>query len=81
MQKLSCDNNEQTMLEILKVTNAVYHNSCISNNQQKLKRPLEKRNRDDDKKKEAKANRQSKSSDIKETPSIILGEYLILYSM
>ena len=69
------------MLEILKVTNAVYHNSCISNNQQKLKRPLEKRNRDDDKKKEAKANRQSKSSYIKETPSIILGENLILYSM
>ena len=81
MQKLSCDNNEQTMLEILKVTNAVYHHSCISNNQQKLKRPLEKRNRDDDKKKEARANRQSKRSDIKETPSIILGEYLILCSM
>ena len=58
--KLSCDNNDQTILEIFKANNAVYHHNCIWNNQQKLKRSLEKRKRDDDKKKEAKANKWSK---------------------
>ena len=54
VEKCSCDNNEQTILEILKVNNAVYYNNCVSNNQQKLKRSLEKRKRGDDKKKETK---------------------------
>ena len=65
MEKLSCDNNEQTILEIFKVNNAVY-----PHNQQKLKRSLDKRKRDNDKKKEAKAYKQSKRSDIEETPPI-----------
>ena len=41
-EKFSCDNNEQTILEIFKANNAVYHHNCISNNQQKLKRSLRK---------------------------------------
>ena len=71
--KLSCDNNDQTILEIFKANNAVYHHNCIWNNQQKLKRSLEKRKRDDDKKKEAKANKWSKRRDIEEKAPIILG--------
>ena len=73
MEKFSCDNNEQT---ILKMNKAVCHHNCISNNQQKLKRSLEKRKRDQDKRKEAKANRRCKRSDIEETPPIVLG-YII----
>ena len=45
---------------------------------QKLKKSLEKRKRDNDEKKEAKANKRSKRSDIKETPPIILGEYVFV---
>ena len=77
--KFSCDNNEQTVLKIFKVNNAVYHHNCVSNNQQKLKRSFGKRKRDDDKKKEAKANKRSKRSDIEETPPIVLGEYKCLF--
>ena len=62
MEKFSCDNNEKTILHILKLNNAVYHQNCISNNQQELKRSLEKRKRDNDKKKEAKANKRSKEA-------------------
>ena len=79
VEKFSCDNNEQTILEISKANNAVYHYNCFSNNQQKLKKYLEKRKRDDDKKKEAKANKRSKRSDIEETPPIVLGEYKCLF--
>ena len=53
MEKFSCDNNEKTILHIFKVNNAVYHNNCVSNNQQKLNRSLEKRKRDNEKKKES----------------------------
>ena len=74
VEKFSCDNNEQTILEIFKANNAVYHHNCISNNQQKWKRSLEKRKRDDDMKKEAKVNKRSKRSNIEETPPIILRE-------
>ena len=45
MAKFSCDNNEQTVLEMFKVNKAVYHHNCVSNNQQKLKRSLEERKR------------------------------------
>ena len=76
VEKLSCDDNEQAIIEILKANNAVHHHSCVSNNKQKLKRSLEKRKRDDDKKKEAKANKWSKRSDIEET---VLGEYKYLF--
>ena len=34
------DNNEQTILEIFKASNAVYHHNCVSSNQQNLKRSL-----------------------------------------
>ena len=53
MEKFSCDNNEKTILHIFKVNNAVYHHNCVSNNQQKLNRSLEKRKRDNEKKKES----------------------------
>ena len=44
VEKLSCDNNEQTVLEIFKANNAVYHYNCVvSNNQQKLKKSFVKR--------------------------------------
>ena len=33
VEKLSCDNNEQTILEIFKANNAVYDHNCVSNNQ------------------------------------------------
>ena len=74
VEKFSCDKNKQTILKIFKVINAVYDHNCAWNNQENLKRSLEKRKRDDDKKKEAKANKRSKRSDIQETPSIFLGE-------
>ena len=57
VEKFSCDDNEQGILEIFKANNAVRHHNCVSNNKQKLKRSLERRNRDDDKKKEPKANK------------------------
>ena len=79
VEKFSCDNNEQTILEIFKANNAVYHHNCISNNQQKLKRSLEKRKRDGDKNKEAKANKRCERSNIEETPPIVLGEYKCLF--
>ena len=75
MEKFSCDNNDQTILKMFKVSKAIYHHNCVSNNQQKLKRSLEKRKRGNDKKKEAKANKRCKRSDIEETPPIVLGEY------
>ena len=34
MEKLSCDNNEQTILELFKANNAVYHHNYVSHNQQ-----------------------------------------------
>ena len=43
LKKLSFDNNEETILERFKANNAVYHHNCVSNNQHKLKRSLEKR--------------------------------------
>ena len=73
------DNNEQTVLEIFKASNAVYHHNCVSSNQQNLKSSVEKIKRDEDKKKVAKANKKSKRSDIEETPTIILGEYKCLF--
>ena len=73
MEKFSCDNNEQTILEMLKMNKAIRHHNCISNNQQKLKRSLEKRKRGQDKRKEAKANKRCKRSNIEETPPIVLG--------
>ena len=73
------DNNEQTILEIFKASNAVYHHNCVSSNQQNLKSSVEKIKRDEDKKKVAKANKKSKRSDIEETPTIILGEYKCLF--
>ena len=79
MEKFSCDNNEQTVFEIFKANNAVYHHNCVSINQQKLKRSLEKRKRDDDKTRKAKANNRSKRSDIEETPQIVLGERKCLF--
>ena len=79
MEKFSCDNNEQTILKMIKVNKAVYHHNCVSNNQQKLTRSSEKRNRGNDKKKEAKANKRCKRSDIEETPPIVLGEYECLF--
>ena len=79
VENFSCDNNEQTILEIVKANNAVYHHNCVSNNQQKLKRSLEKRKRDDDKRKEAKANKRSKRSDIEDTPLFVLGGYKCLF--
>ena len=79
MEKFSCDNNEQAILEIFKANNAVYHHNCVPNNQEKLKRSLEKIKRDHDKKKEAEANKRSKRSDIEETPPIVLGEYKFLF--
>ena len=79
VEKFSCDDNEQEILEIFKANNAVHHHNCVSNNKQKLKRSLEKRKRDDDKKKETKANKWSKRSDIEETPMIVLGEYKYLF--
>ena len=34
MEKFSCDNNEQTILELFKANNAVYHHNYVSHNQQ-----------------------------------------------
>ena len=45
VEKSSCDNNEQTLFEKFKKNNAVYHHNCVSNNQQKLKKFLNKRKR------------------------------------
>ena len=70
MEKFFCDNNEQTVLKILKANKVVYHH-----NQQKLNRSLDKRQRDDDTQKEAKVNKRCKRTDIEETPPIVLGEY------
>ena len=75
IEKFSCDNNEQTVLEMLKANKVVYHHNCVSNNQQKLNGSLEKRQRDDDTQNEAKANKRCERSDIEETPPIVLGEY------
>ena len=52
VENFSCDDNEQSLFEKFKKNNAVYHHNCISNNQQKLKRFLNKRKRDDDKQKD-----------------------------
>ena len=79
MEKLSCDNNEETILKRFKANNAVYRYNCISNNQPKLKRSLEKRKIDYDKQKVAKANKGSKRSDIEEAPPIILADYRYLF--
>ena len=79
MEKLSCDNNEETILKRFKANNAVYRYNCISNNQHKLKRSLEKRKIDYDKQKVAKANKGSKRSDIEEAPPIILADYRYLF--
>ena len=79
VERFSCDNNAQTILEIFKANNAAYHHNCVSNNQQNLKRSLEKRKRDDYRKTEVKANKWSKRGDIKETPLIVLGEYKCLF--
>ena len=74
MEKFCSDNNKQTILEMFKVKKAVYHYNCVSNNQQELKRSLEKRKGGNDKKKEAKTNKPCKRSDIEETLPIVLGE-------
>ena len=42
LEKLSCDNNEETILKRFKANNAVYLHNCVSNNQHKLKRSSEK---------------------------------------
>ena len=65
MEKFFCDNNEQTVLKILKANKVVYHHYCVSNNQQKLNRYLEKRQRDDDTQKEAKVNKRCKRTDMR----------------
>ena len=64
LEYFNCENKEDCILAKWKEKRAVYHHNCVSNYSQKLKRKLEKKNKESSKKSGASANKCSRRSEI-----------------
>ena len=80
LEHFGCENNEASILAKLKAKRAVYHHNCVSNFNKKLKRALEKREKESSKQLEAIPIPNKRSRRSEEQP-ISLGVNKCLFCM